>query len=117
MHQLHFAERTAQRGGVGAVQRGGQLFWSYGLAEADGVQGVRVARHDLEALRVVPVGPQQRHDLVVAVRQDHVALQAACPPCQASVSCDRPDQHVGASPTNSKCLLPVDNPLRLLPLP
>ena len=39
------------------------------------MQRVHVARHDLEALGVVPVRPQQRHDLVIAVCEDDVALQ------------------------------------------
>ncbi len=78
----HRLPRTAQ--GllvVGGRQRGVQLGALQGRAQADGVDGVGVARHEREALGVVAVRAQQRQDLVVGVRQDHVALRTRLDGC------------------------------------
>ncbi len=60
---------------IRAVQSAVQLAHVQGRAQADGVYGVGVARHEGDALVVVAVRAQEREDLVVGVCQNDISLQ------------------------------------------
>ena len=60
---------------IRAVQSVLQLAHVQGRAQADGVDGVGVARHEGDPLVVIAVRAQERENLVVGVCQNDIPLQ------------------------------------------